>query len=71
VSARETTAQFYARNAAAGRTVRLSISLNMNHVPESQREALGTGIGTFSIKGGTLTPDQAKRILAILNEGAS
>ena len=65
---RESSAEFYARNAAKGRTVRFSINLNLNHLTPEQRKEVNTGIGSMSIKGGTLTPAQCKRILGVINE---
>lgn len=64
----ESTKQHYDRNAKAGRTVRFALTLDATHVPEEAAKAAGISrIGT-KITGGTMTPEQAKRLFDLLVE---
>jgi hypothetical protein len=62
----EMSKEHYARNAAEGRTVRFSMSMNTNYVTPEAAEAAGISRLNRKITGGTLTPEQAKRVLDIL-----
>jgi hypothetical protein len=58
--------QFYARNAKIGRTVRFSLEVDMQHVPETVRKRHGLKLGGVKVRGGTLTPRQTRQLLDIV-----
>lgn len=65
---RETRAEHFARNAAAGRTGRFNVKLDMRHIPDADRKKFGMPAVEISITNGTLTPEQASRLWAVINE---
>ena len=64
---KETRAEFFARNAQAGRTVRFSVTIDLDHVPASARKTHKLpGLGAIKIRNGTLTPKKAATLLDLL-----
>lgn len=60
------TKEHYARNAAKGRTVRFSLTLDTQHITDEEKARTGLPRIRMDIKGGTLTPEQAKKIFDII-----
>ncbi len=63
---RETKAEFYARNAKEGRSVRFDLNLDMQNVPPEVAKAAGVGTLQIKITGGTMMPEEAAAVLALL-----
>lgn len=63
---KETRAEFFERNAKAGRTVRFDIKLDMNHLSEAERKRYGLKLGALKIERGTLTASKTRRLLTLL-----
>lgn len=64
---KETREEFYARNAKNGRTARFSMTMDTRYL--SEKEAKDAGFKQrleVIIRGGTLTPKQAKQIQDIV-----
>lgn len=57
---------FYARNAAKGRTVRFSINVDLDHVSEEDRVKHDLAYGGIKIGRGTLSPADARLVLNII-----
>lgn len=70
---RETRAEFFARNLGAGRPVRFSIVVDMNHLTEEQRNDYDLRLGVIKVTDGTLSAWSCKKILDIIfaNEARS
>lgn len=60
--------EHYDLNAAAGRTVRFSLDLNMTYVTEADSKKYKLPRITTKIRGGTLTPKLAGKLMEILRE---
>lgn len=59
-------AAFFERMAKKGRTVRFSMEVDMQHVPESVRKRHGLKLGGVKVRGGTLTPKQTRKLLDLV-----
>jgi len=57
---------FYLRNAKKGRTVRFTIDMDFGFVSEEDRAKYDIVLGGLKIGRGTLTPEQAKRVLDVV-----
>lgn len=64
----ESRKQHFDRNAKEGRSVRFALTLNTQHVPEDVAKAIGLSRISTKITGGTMTPEQAKRLFDLLAE---
>jgi hypothetical protein len=56
----------YTKNAAEGKTARIKCKLDLRHIPPEDLSRLGLPAIELTIEGGTLTPDQAKRVYEAL-----
>lgn len=58
-------AAFYEQNAKRGRTVRFSMNVDINHVPDEEAKKHGLG-ASVKIAQGTLTPAAARQVLDLV-----
>jgi hypothetical protein len=65
------TKEHYADNAAQGRTVRFSMVINGHYVSDEESKATGCTQLRIDIRGGTLRPETAKKILDLIREDGS
>ncbi len=65
---KETREQFFQRNAAKGNSARITVKLDLRHIPADKLKELGMSALEIVITDRTLTPEQALKIRNVLLE---